>query len=197
MKDELCSVSSMNSCHTASVTPSGSIPRPEQNLPRELKLIRASWPAFVDLAGRRHRILRIILAGGGGAHGCPQRHSHRSAVAYQRGMGERLQEIEGDRKQRRGECRCAPTRNRSSAVHGVNKARKQPERKRQVVAGNLCGRFQREQGSWTLALKVAEAKSRSIRSVGMANTAQIAARKRTTARIPMSAACARSASERW
>src|SRR5580704_628018 len=75
--------------------------------------------AFVYLAGRRHRVLGIVLAGAGRAHRCPQRHRHRPAVAHQRGMGERLQEIEGDRKQRRGESCRAPTRSGASAIHAL------------------------------------------------------------------------------
>src|SRR5580704_11571143 len=42
LKDELFKVSSVYCCHTASVTRLGSMSKPEQNLPSELKLMRAS-----------------------------------------------------------------------------------------------------------------------------------------------------------
>lgn len=45
--------------------------------------------------------------------------SRRHAVTHQRGVRQRLQEIQGDRKQRQGKCRGAPTRFGPSATHGA------------------------------------------------------------------------------
>ena len=65
--------------------------------------VREAEAAFVGLAGGRRLALGIVLAGGGQAEDAPHlRGGLRPAVAHQGGVGERLQEIEGDRKQRRG-----------------------------------------------------------------------------------------------
>ena len=52
---------------------------------------------------------------------CAQAHRRpvgRCAAAHQGGMGQRLQEIQRDRKQRRGQCRRAPALVGASAIHG-------------------------------------------------------------------------------
>ena len=71
--------------------------------------------AFVRRAGRG-RMLVVALLRAGQAHCRPVGRS--AAAAHQGGMGQRLQEIEGDRKQRRGQCRRAPALVGASANHG-------------------------------------------------------------------------------
>jgi hypothetical protein len=75
-----------------------------------------SEAAFVRLA----RLLRVrgpLILASRQAHRFPQRGRNRSCVAHQRGVGERLEEIESDRKQRRGERSSAPTSYGLFAIH--------------------------------------------------------------------------------
>ena len=67
----------------------------------------------------RRRLLVVLLAAGQ-AHRCPGGRRACCSAAHQGGMGQRLQEIEGDRKQRRGPCRRAPALVGASANHGAS-----------------------------------------------------------------------------
>ena len=64
----------------------------------------------------------VLLADELRAFGCAQdrERTARHAAAHQRGVGERLQEIERDRKQRHGQNRCAPALVGASADHGLS-----------------------------------------------------------------------------
>lgn len=82
--------------------------------------MREAQAAFVDLARRLAGRLRAVFAGRGQAEDAPgSRRGFGPAIAHQDGVGQRLEEVERDRKQRHGESRralCAPVG--SFANHG-------------------------------------------------------------------------------
>src|SRR5262245_18610356 len=81
--------------------------------------VRQPQAALVDLAGCRRRTLAMVFAGGRShTEGAPQaRHRLRTTVAHQRGMSERLQEVQRDRKQGGGKACRAPSSNGPFAIH--------------------------------------------------------------------------------
>ena len=102
--------------------------------------VREAEAAFVVLPARRPAGLGVVLAGSGQAEDAPHLGGGlRAAVAHQGGMGERLQEIERDRKQRRGESRRAPALLGAFANHGLNYSESGRDGRGQIVARHYEG----------------------------------------------------------